>query len=511
MKITADFATHISEALFDPSPRESISRIKNAVANELTALDATAEVKATEYFNHTFAPDFVLTWPDQVERRVYLRLAYDLEALTDGMDLIGSHAPLVFGLNSRESVEAKPRIEEAITGTNVMFTEPAAMERLIQHKVTETTANLFSNAIAQGGRGTFVADDAVQLSDVVERGFVGASSIRPEPTAEAISVFTSHLGDAQASRMTRVLQAVWEGSEGSLNDFPGSADLTGRLTPEALRYLVKYMRTDDIGFWQRIGRKIQFSDIEALDFDSDSENIQQLIRANLDVIPARAAVVHQDPLGVKPLETNQQFGWSRRGKYITFEAPNLYAALSTSKTDLDNVARESAESVSVEDFIERSENFKLVEVTLEASPETVTARTDKGTINPDRLRKLAESVEGSGAVTAATFTTPSGRVTTNLTDQAGTGVTSSKLLMADLLATTLPIVSRLEPSIRSELNEFLKYDEIPGQLALDLGEFQTGLKTLRKDDHYERTEPAMIAYDQVTLIQYEELGEIEQG
>lgn len=507
MEIISGFANHINEALFDPSPQDSILRIKNAVAHEITALDATAEIKSTDYFNHTFAPDFVLTWPDQVERRVYLRLAYDLEALAAGMDFIDTHAPLVLGLNSREAVEAKSLVDESIAGTNVMFTEPAAMERLIQHKETEATANLFSNAIAQGGRGTFVADDAVQLSDVVELGFEGAAAIERQPTEEALSVISTYLGDIQASRMTRVLQAVWEGSGGSLTDFPGHADLSGRLTPEALHYLVKYMRTDDIGFWQRIGRKLQLSDLETLDFDADSDNIQLLIKANLDVIRARAAVVRKDPLGVNSLEIDQKFRWSRRGQHVTFEAPNLYAALSSSKTEIEDFARESANAVPIEDFIERSGEFQLVECTLEASPETVTAKTAVGTIAPDRLRKLADSVEGSGAVTEATFATPSGRVTTNLTRQTGSGVTKSNLLMADLLATTLPIVSELDLTVRSEMLAFLSYDEIPGQLTLDLGEFQPEFKLLPKDEQTRyRTETSFVVYEQGTLVQPEELG-----
>lgn len=374
MANVSGFAAQILDGLFDPSPRESIFRVKDAVAKELSALDTTASVKSTNYFNHTFAPDFVMTWPDQTSRRVYLRLTYDLDALVDDVALIDSTDPLIFGLTSQESVEAQPAIDEVIAHTNAMFTEPSALERLIHRKQSDSTANMLSNAIAQGGRGTFVADEAVDLADVVARGFDAAARVEFEHTAEAVTAIGDRLGGPQGWRMNRVLQAVWEGSEGSLSQFPGGADISGRLNPESLGYLVKYMQTDDDGFWKRIGRSLRLADLETLDFETDFDNIQRLIRANLDVIAARATVVKSDPLGIDSALGDDAFRWARRGSHISFEAPRLFAILGGSKKDLGDVDEDVAEAVSVDRFIDRAEGFDLIEVSVHSGPEQISAK-----------------------------------------------------------------------------------------------------------------------------------------
>lgn len=481
MADVSSFAAQILDGLFDPSPRESIFRVKDAVAKELSALDTTATIRSTNYFNHTFAPDFVMTWPDETSRRVYLRLTYDLDALVDDVALIDSTDPLIFGLTSPESVEAQPAIDEVIADTDAMFTEPSALERLINRKQSDSTANMLSNALAQGGRGTFVADQAVHLADMVARGFDAAAQVEFDSTAEAVTAIEEHLGRPQAWRMNRVLQAVWEGSEGSLAQFPGGADTSGRLNPESLRYLVKYMRTDDQGFWKRVGRGLRLTDLETLDFDTDSENIQRLVRANLDVIAARATVVKSDPLGLDSTVEGELFRWARRGRHISFEAPNLFAILGGTKKDLDDVDKDAAQAVSVERFIARSDGFELVEVSVHSGPERISAKIDEGAISTERLRGLSATFEGVGEVAQSIMFTRSGRVNVDLAERTGTGVTRSNILMADLLSTTIPLVYDLPAEHRETLAQFLSYEKDEGQTPLDM----TELEAEEKDENEE--------------------------
>jgi hypothetical protein len=469
MADVSGFAVQILDGLFDPSPRESIFRVKDAVAKELSALDATARVRSTDYFNHTFAPDFVMTWPDETSRRVYLRLTYDLDALVNDVALIDSADPLIFGLTSSESVQAQPAIDQAIADTDAMFTEPSALERLIHRKHSDSTANMLSNALAQGGRGTFVGDQAIDLANTVARGFDAAAQVEFEATAEAVSAIGDRLGGPQAWRMNRVLQAVWEGSEGSLSQFPGGADLSGRLNPESLRYLVKYMRTDDLAFWKRVGRGLRLSDLETLDFDTDGDNIQRLVRANLDVISARAAVVKSDPLGVDSPADGEPIRWARRGRHISFEAPNLFAIVAGSKRDLDDVDKDAAQAVSVEQFIDRADGFDLVEVSVHSGPEHISAKIDEGAISTERLHGLSATFDGEGEVAQSIVATRSGRVNVDLVELTGTGVTRSNVLLADLLAATIPLVYDLTPEHRTAVAGFLTYESDEGHIQLDLG------------------------------------------
>lgn len=462
------FAALIHDGLFDPSPSQSIIRVKDAVAKELAALDATARVKRTDHFNHTFAPDFIMTWPDARTRRVYLRMAYDLEALVDDVALIDSTDPPIFGLTESESIEAKPRVDEVIADSDAMFTEPAALEKLIDRKKSDSTANMLSNALAQGGRGSFVGDEAVDLADVVQRGFTSAAQVDTEGTAEAVETISDRLQSQQAWRMNRVLQAVWEGSEGSLSTFPGKADVSGRLNAESLSYLVKYMRTDDRDFWRRVGRELTLTDLESLDFDEASANIASLIQANLDAISARATVVKPDPLGLDEVLAGGRFRWSKRGKHITFEAPKLFAVVGSAKTDLGDVDEEAAAAVSVDAFMTRASETDLVEVTIHSGPEHMSVKSDEGAIDKERLRGVSGAYGSSAEVTQAIVGSRTGRVTVDLPERSGTGKTQSKVRMADLLVTTIPLVVDVPDDVRAGIAEFLKYDDDDGQAPLEL-------------------------------------------
>ena len=387
---------------------------------------------------------------------------------------VGTGSPLAEALSETAARLQLPglsrAIDQVIADTDAMFTEPSALERLIDRKQSDSTANMLSNALAQGGRGTFVADQAVDLADVVARGFDAAAQVEFEPTAEAVTAIEHRLGGPQAWRMNRVLQAVWEGSEGSLTQFPGGADTSGRLNPESLRYLVKYMRTDDEGFWKRVGRGLRLSDLETLDFDTDSDNIQRLVKANLDVIAARAVVVKSDPLGLDSAAEGELFRWARRGRHIRFEAPNLFAILGGAKKDLDDAEKDAAQAVSVERFIERSDSFDLIEVSVHSGPEHISAKIDEGAISTERLRGLSATFEGAGEVAQSIVSTRSGRVNVDLAERTGTGVTRSKILMADLVATTIPLVYDLPEEYRDALAEFLAYEKDDGQTPVDMSE-----------------------------------------
>ncbi|WP_433675816.1 hypothetical protein [Microbacterium gorillae] len=463
----SNFAAQIHEGLFDPSPRESIFRVKDAVARELAALDSTARVRSTDFFNHSFAPDFILTWPDESTRRVYLRFTYDLDSLADDVALIDSPSPLIFGLTSEEAVKARPVVDKAIADTSAMFTEPAALERLIDRKQSDSTANMLSNALAQGGRGSFVADEAVELAAAVSRGFEGAAQVQREPTAEAIEAINDRLDGPQAWRMNRVLQAVWEGSEGSLSHFPGIADTSGHLNAESLQYLVKYMRTADRRFWKRVGRRLRLADLESLDFTTDSENIQHLIQANLDVIPARAAIVRSDGFELERATNSPLFSWSRQGRHLAFNAPSTFVIVGAAKKDLEGVELESAQPVSIDQFAERSIGFDLVEVNLRSGHTQFISKNDEGKITPELLRNVSEAVGGSVEVGQAIVATRSGRVTIDLPTQEGAGVTRSNLLMADLLCATLPLVSPMTQEHRDALVDHLGYEIDIGQTPMD--------------------------------------------
>lgn len=453
------YARQIHDGLYDPSPEHSISRVKTAVASELGALDASAEIRATDYFNHTFVPDFVLTWPDKSERHVFLRLSYDKEALADDVALIDRRDPFIFGLTPYESTAGNEGVAAAIAEAGGMFAEPDALESLIARKSSDSTARMLSNAIVQGGRGSFIGDSVTELADTVSEGFAAASNAEPSRTASAVEAMSDWLGPQQAHRMTRVLQAVWEGSAGTASTFPaGNTDLSGRLDRESLSYLLTYMDTEDRDFWRRVGRQLQLADIEQVDFEVANANVQRLINANLDVLRARATQLTDDPLQLTRFDRDSEYAWSKRLGRIAFEGPGFFMVVGASKKDLDETAVPTKQPVSVETFVERAQDSELVEVKLQAASEEMTLHNRDEKIDAERLHGFAEQLNSIPSVVQTVVATPTGRITVDLEGASAAGITKSNVLMADLLSHSLPLVRTLPDEVRESAARYLKYE-----------------------------------------------------
>ena len=124
--------------------------------------------------------------------------------------------------------------------------------------------------------------------------------------------------------------------------------------------------------------------------------------------------------------------------------------------------------MSVERFIDRAEGFDLVEVSVHSGPEHISAKIDEGAISTERLHGLSATFEGAGEVAQSIVATRSGRVNIDLAELTGTGVTRSNLLMADLLAATIPLVQDLPPEHRRAIADFLTYEKDEGESELDL-------------------------------------------
>ncbi len=84
----------------------------------------------TSYFNHTFAPDMVMSW-GKVERPVFLRFTDNVPELGHDIDLLDELDPLVFGLSTPPDEEvAENRLDERSRVADVFLTIPAAVDEL---------------------------------------------------------------------------------------------------------------------------------------------------------------------------------------------------------------------------------------------------------------------------------------------------------------------------------------------------------------------------------------------
>lgn len=448
-------------ALDDPNPFESEKRIKETVADALLGLDPSATLDVTRYFNHSYAPDMVLSWGKEV-RQVFLRFTDDVPSLNEDIKRLESLDPLVFGLSTPTSAAlADSHVDDVAREADVLFAAPQAVDVLSTPERSTPTYRMLRNSLAQGGRGALATgSEATALAETVNDGFAAASNGAVTGTRAALDTIGRFFRPTQKTRLTRVMQAVWERTSRA-DLFPGDAQVTGRLNDVSLIYLLQYMDTDDSDFWSGVGRNLDLNQLLALSEVAHLPNFQHLLNANLDVIRARAAIVLDMALldGKEP----ELFVWSIQPKTST-AAPAIslrgpgFQALATAKKEglVPRVASTPHSGVGIDTFIARatSANLSAVEVTVGGMH--VEVRTAGGQFDQAVLADATGSLH-SPLVDRALVATPSGRITVDFGQMTGTARTNAEPLMADLIATSVTLLADLESDERMGVLGFLAH------------------------------------------------------
>src|SRR4051794_34268958 len=103
-----DNLTDAVRAAFDQTRfSDIITRVHGAVLERLVELDPTVKIERTNYFNHSFVPDFVMTWPEansKQSRDIFLR--YDLESAQAAGDVsaLGGDGGVLLSLDTDTDV-----------------------------------------------------------------------------------------------------------------------------------------------------------------------------------------------------------------------------------------------------------------------------------------------------------------------------------------------------------------------------------------------------------------------
>ncbi|GII97020.1 hypothetical protein [Sinosporangium siamense] len=286
------FGAALRHALEFDSPDQRIDSLKTSVGNILRSGDPSVRIKKTEYFNHTFAPDLVLNWPDEKrERLVFLRTNPNPEWLAADLKIIAPSHPIMLTLDDFEAEldsSAHERLVLAAKEARALITDPDAIEEFISPRTPITS--VLTNAVIRGGLGLVDEQDARGVTEWAIAGFSAAENLEAEPIRSALTAAEKILDDEQANRFSRLYQVVWEGQGGSPENFPSPRTLAGPLTGRDLSLVLETLITDDVQFWRRIGRNIRLEQVVAIGAES-GPNLGHLVQANLDRLLARGARV----------------------------------------------------------------------------------------------------------------------------------------------------------------------------------------------------------------------------
>src|SRR6266704_2513967 len=341
-----------SDVLDEVTSRDTITRIKAAAIHEFELLDSRVNIHNTQYFNHSFAPDIVLSWPgSQIrERYVYLRSTQQPDLLSEDVDRLGDQEPIVLGLGQipRETISARSRLHENAQDRNTLVTDAPALTSIEEAKRSEPVASLLSSVIVRGGRGLVGDDEARQVAAAVTAGFQGAEVMGADAVLRATEALTSTLSDPFASNFGRVLQAVWIGSGGRSDLYPATRlTLANATDDDTLEFLLDLDPINDWKFWRRVGSAVSVEQLGRLRVQVPNANLQMLISANLDRLQARTFRLRDSFQPTFDDIDRPTYYWTISRSALTFQGPNWEAYIAELAENLGSIRGSLTDGVAV--------------------------------------------------------------------------------------------------------------------------------------------------------------------
>lgn len=287
----------IATALQLPRGDDAIASVKSIVRTELERMDPDVVVRETQYFNHTFAPDFVLTWRSgkrQSHRDLFLRSSLLSSTMLDDFAALGRKAsadqtaPALLALTSDVEEEEVREIAQAEVGLapEVLLMDVGAWDDIAAAPAKTTPVRtLVERNLVRGGRGLIVEGVAAQLVTVAQPGNAGID----------VDEFSALVNDTfipeAALRIQRAAQLLglafgdqWDLIQPELGE--NAEALGGVLSESETHLLVPYLLTadgvtEDVRFWRHLGRMMSLAQIEEMTHHLVGLDLTRLVVPNL--------------------------------------------------------------------------------------------------------------------------------------------------------------------------------------------------------------------------------------
>lgn len=272
---------------------EYVARVKAAVSSELHALDSSAVIEDTNYFNHSAIPDLVLTWPkEKSSRAVFLRHTYQSLLDADDVGFLSADEPVFMSLDTHESEErtAENLLGDVTGDARTLVTDPSAVDVISQDDSGGSPLKSLVRAnFIRGGRGLI---DEVRASSLVD------SSVSESEVGKRDKLIAQSFSEDAAARITRTSQLISLALDPAFLD--PSADncplIGGKLSVAELRHLVPWLLGQEAAvanseFWRHLGDYVSFAELENIRADLADLDLTPLVVANADRWSAKWAYV----------------------------------------------------------------------------------------------------------------------------------------------------------------------------------------------------------------------------
>lgn len=382
----------VAAALNSTDQTDVIEGIKGAVISEIERLDPGADITKTDYFNHSYAPDLVLSWAgNRQEREVYLRYNLRSAQAARDVDLLGGTEPVFFSLDSRHddaSVAADFR-GELEDESGALVTNAPAIDGFTSEvdtdtgSVSEPLLSLFRRNVVRGGRGLLISGTAQRLQDTPSAGDIEADLAYLSSFEQTITEIFRPEAAARLQRAADIVRAARTGDT-SLFEQRGDPDaprrvIGGKLETDELRILLPYLleranALDSDAFWRYVGGMISLKQLEQLAETIALDDLNRLVVANLGVWRAARAVVSFSPEALE--QERPAPAWTIRAKMLAATAGAWRVHFTADKRK--GASRDDSTLVSWEDVSPTLSTSALSSVDLQGMTRRVRVSADDG-------------------------------------------------------------------------------------------------------------------------------------
>ena len=446
------------------APNETVARIKDVTTKELERLDPTANVRHTNYFNHTNIPDMILSWKDNQipERYVYIRLSDNVTELSDDVKCIQEFKPFVVPIMlPTQSPSQIATLAHQAVKSDTLVSNLDGINTLATSKAGNPFNGIFGAAISRGGRGLLATEEARSAATILAAGFQGARNLTPDTVGKATELTDALLQPKEAVRVNRFLEALWLGSGGRADLFPHTISGESTLEDDSWRFILDLNDIDDLDFWYRIGTGISLEQLIRVG-NPRGKNLHNLVKALSTKLAVGAfKVVQRKPTIPQDMSLFEEpvsapivnWQWLIEEGLLTLQAPDFPTYVAGTKPELDSIKNETKDGLNPVEYRDRSKNYTITHVAGQAGSADFRFDDNDG----NTLRQLLDTLESTPGTflrvkRAKTLIRGSNHAEVDFTDDSFSTGTKSRIPLKDYLSEGLPLLR----SLSNEEHELLQ-------------------------------------------------------
>jgi len=462
------FGGAVQEALNLSRPEDIIGRVKDIVSSELRAIDPAAEIERTEYFNHSFVPDFVVHWKAEGSTRkrdVYLRNSLESSVAAGDVEALGDDGPLLLALRDTAENQTVVAAQQSVaTQDRVMLTSVSVLDRFAESRAPSRRSpltDLVRTNLVRGGRG-LLGEDAASSLDMDTASDTETAAAQSETPAD-LDRFTEVVHENFSSdaafkleRSARIIQMAVSGNLQLLEQ--GSGPAGGALSLAELTILLPYLLrqsnvTDSPVFWRYLGGMIDLNHLEEIAGELGDFDLTPLVAANSDAwLCARTMVTpmwNEDSEAQNP----EEFGWRFRDRVLSLELENWRVHVTADRRRLRG--REDRPSARWDDIKSVLGQYSVASVQLDGLVRKVRVAADTSSNVFEDVQTITTSIDDSFHVPAVTVraSTEGSNIELNFTQTLGHS--TRDVFLREATRAAIQILGYRRPVAEDTLNAYL--------------------------------------------------------